>query len=163
MSDWDDEYQDVASDLEQSDGSITEYEDSLDPDVYDWRSNLNEDHYDQLADAVEYLELAAIDDRPEWERGLTEARCQGCVRELEIDTLGTCESCRRSDGRCIWCGLAPVVYTSTESCRTCYRHLRRIGAAEFPWDDPRLRVTLLVAGFRRSDLRRRRRERPSPQ
>lgn len=164
MSDWDgeDEDEDVAAYLEQFDDSTMAYEQSLDPDAYDWRWDPREDRYEEMADAVGYHALDGIDDRPAWERGLTDPRCRRCERELELDVLGTCEICRRADGRCTWCGLDPVVYTSTESCRACYRHLDRVGAMERPWNDPRLRVTLLVAGFRRSDLRQRRRERPSP-
>jgi hypothetical protein len=77
-----------------------EYEESLDRDAYDWHWDPREDRYDQMADAVEYHVLEGTDDRPAWERGLTDLRCRRCEREPEVDALGTCESCRRADGRC---------------------------------------------------------------
>ena len=161
MTDWESEDDDASADAEHADSSALDYEESLDRDADEWHWYRPDDRYDEMAEAVAYDRFARIDDRPAWEQALTAAACRICQGELELDALGTCPSCRRADGRCAWCGLDPVVYTSTESCRTCYRHLDRVGATKRPWDDPRLRVTLLVAGFRRSDLRQRRSQRPS--
>jgi hypothetical protein len=114
VSDWDDENEDISAYFESVDASTMAYEESLDPDAYDWSWYPREDRYDQMADRVEYSVLEAVDDRPAWERGLTAPHCKRCEREREVDVLGTCESCRRAEGRCTWCGLDPVIYGSCD-------------------------------------------------
>ena len=53
--------------------------------------------------------------------------CKRCGVIDVLDPLRHCTRCRIVLGRCVWCGLVPIVYRRQQACRTCYRWLHRNG------------------------------------
>lgn len=146
---------------------VDEYDEEMDifwsfapPELADEEADLPEPvglltyHEDRYEDLAWRNRVDGSDPPAAWEPTV-EQSCGRCGEPDDIDPMGTCWTCRLNDSRCQWCGLDQLVYVEQGSCRTCYRQIQRVWGTRVTSED-QLRIVLMEAAFRRSDLRKRR-------